>query len=220
MRMSPSGAAGISLQDLSRLGVPPERLLGEDQLAVHRDLEHAARRRDQPDVGVGEGLLQLSRQTGGSGLVVSDDAVLDDHAHRRRPSRYGAGPPRIVVRPRSDAKGDAAGCDGAPCQSRLGDRIYLIHANLPTPRQGLGPGASAPGRPRPLGGLCPSRACAPSSAAVPGRARRGRRLPVVRQRHRPGRRRPAGWAGSGVWLPLNFSVEVEGGFASPKTKAG
>ena len=24
----------------------------------------------------------------------------------------------------------------------------------------------------------------------------------------------------GVWLPLNFSVEVEGGFASPKTKAG
>src|SRR5882724_12817055 len=24
----------------------------------------------------------------------------------------------------------------------------------------------------------------------------------------------------GVWLPLNFSVEVEGGIASPKTKAG
>jgi hypothetical protein len=28
-------------------------------------------------------LLQLSRQTGGSGLVVSDDAVLDPNAHGR-----------------------------------------------------------------------------------------------------------------------------------------
>jgi hypothetical protein len=28
-------------------------------------------------------LLQLSRQTGGSGLVVSDDAVFDPNAHGR-----------------------------------------------------------------------------------------------------------------------------------------
>jgi hypothetical protein len=71
------------LQDLRRLRVPAERLLGKDQVAVHCDLEDAAGGRDQPDLGVGYVLLQLSRQTGGSRLVVSDDAVLDDHAHVR-----------------------------------------------------------------------------------------------------------------------------------------
>jgi hypothetical protein len=61
--------------------MPAEGLLGEHQLAVHGDLEDAAGRRDQPDFGVGYLLFQLSRQTGGSRLVVSDDAVFDDDAH-------------------------------------------------------------------------------------------------------------------------------------------
>jgi hypothetical protein len=61
--------------------MPPERPLGEDQHVVHRHLEHSTRRRDQLDVGIGIRLLQLSRQTGGSGLVVSDDAELDTHMH-------------------------------------------------------------------------------------------------------------------------------------------
>jgi hypothetical protein len=69
------------LQNLRRLRVPAEGLLGEDQVAVHGDLEDAAGGRDQPDLGVGNVLFQLSRQTGGSRLIVSDDAVLDDHAH-------------------------------------------------------------------------------------------------------------------------------------------
>jgi hypothetical protein len=76
-----SARARDQFQNLRRLRVPAEGLLGEHQLAVHGDLEDAAGGRDQPDLGVGYVLFQLSRQTGGSRLVVSDDAVLDDHAH-------------------------------------------------------------------------------------------------------------------------------------------
>ncbi len=57
------------------------RLLGEQESPVDRHIEHAARGFHKADVGVGKGLLQLSRQTGGSGLVVSDDAVLDRDLH-------------------------------------------------------------------------------------------------------------------------------------------
>lgn len=64
--------------------MPPERPLGEDQRVVHRHFEDSTGRRDQLDVGVGIRLLQLSRQTGGSGLVVSDDAELDTHMHDDR----------------------------------------------------------------------------------------------------------------------------------------
>jgi hypothetical protein len=71
------------LQNLGRLRVPAEGLLGKDQVPVHGDLEDAAGGRDQPDLGVGYVLFQLSRQTGGSRLIVSNDAVLDDHAHVR-----------------------------------------------------------------------------------------------------------------------------------------
>jgi hypothetical protein len=69
------------LQNLRRLRVPAERLLGKDQVPVHGDLEDAPGGRDQPDLGVGDVLFQLSRQTGGSRLIVSDDAVLDDDPH-------------------------------------------------------------------------------------------------------------------------------------------
>jgi hypothetical protein len=67
--------------DLPWLGMPPERPLGKDEIAVHGHLEHPAGRGDETDLRVGPFLLQLSRQTGGSGLIVSDDAELDDHAH-------------------------------------------------------------------------------------------------------------------------------------------
>ena len=96
--------------------VPPAGLLGEDQLAVDLDLEHAAGRGDQPDLGVGEGLLQLGRQTGGPGLVVSDDAVLDRH---RMAALRGGLPPRIVAAPGGRCQEAGGRCDGAPCQSRL-----------------------------------------------------------------------------------------------------
>jgi hypothetical protein len=68
--------------DLARVGVAPERGLGEDQLAIDGDLEASLARRDQldrlddgrPSVG------QLSRQTDGSFVVASGDAVLDADA--------------------------------------------------------------------------------------------------------------------------------------------
>src|SRR3990172_274365 len=81
MAMRMSARPPDQLHDLPRLRVAPQGLLGEHQVAVHGHLEDPARRRNQPDVGVGHFALQLSRQTGGSGLVVSDDAVLDDHPH-------------------------------------------------------------------------------------------------------------------------------------------
>jgi hypothetical protein len=76
-----SARALEQLEDLPGLGMAPERLLGEEQIPVHCDLEHPARGGDEPDLGVRERLLQLSRQTGGSRLVVSDDAKLDRNAH-------------------------------------------------------------------------------------------------------------------------------------------
>ena len=88
---------------LTRLGVPPRGLFGEDHLAVHRHVEHSARRRDQPDVGIRERLLQLGRQTGGPRLVVSDDAVGDGGDHAAFLPVVGSA--RIVVRPGRDAKG-------------------------------------------------------------------------------------------------------------------
>lgn len=58
-------------------------LLREDRLSIHRDFEHATGGGGQLDLDSGEVLLQLSRQTGGSWLVVSDDAEFDPNAHGR-----------------------------------------------------------------------------------------------------------------------------------------
>ena len=74
-----------------------------------------------------EGLLQLSRQPGGPGLVVSTDAILDRHPHRALSAR---GPPRIVAVPEGDAKG-IRGVVTPLLVSFPPRRIYLTHANLP-----------------------------------------------------------------------------------------
>jgi hypothetical protein len=68
--------------DFSGLGMPAERLLGEDEPAVHRHLEDPAGRLHEVHLGGGESLRQLSRQTGGSGPIVSDDAEFDRDLHR------------------------------------------------------------------------------------------------------------------------------------------
>ena len=78
------------LEHFPRRRVAPQRPLGEDQRVIHRNLEDSAGGRDQLDVGIGIRLLQLSRQTGGSGLVVSDDAELDTHMHADRLSARGS----------------------------------------------------------------------------------------------------------------------------------
>jgi hypothetical protein len=69
------------LHDFAGLGVASHRFLGEHTTPVDLDLEHAARRLDQFYVGVGVGLANLGRQTGSPGLIVSNDAEFDRHAH-------------------------------------------------------------------------------------------------------------------------------------------
>jgi hypothetical protein len=87
MRMGESGflrsLLGADQADhFARHRVAARRLLREDRLAVECDLEHSSRRPDHLDLDAGELLLQLSRQTGGSWLVVSDHAELDADLHR------------------------------------------------------------------------------------------------------------------------------------------
>jgi len=67
--------------------VATEGFLGEDPATVDLDLKHAARRLDQLHVGVGVALADFGRQTGGAGLVVSDDAVFDRDTHAVKDSR-------------------------------------------------------------------------------------------------------------------------------------
>jgi hypothetical protein len=63
--------------------VPAGGLLGVDQVAVDDDLENAAARRDQGQIGYGvlELFQDLGRQTDGSVEVASDRAVLDRDLH-------------------------------------------------------------------------------------------------------------------------------------------
>ena len=75
------GRALHQTEHLAGLGVPPDRLLGEDPAPIHFDFEHAPGRLDQLHVGVRVDLPDFRRQTGGPRLVVSDDAVFDGHAH-------------------------------------------------------------------------------------------------------------------------------------------
>ena len=78
---SPGGDCAL---DLARSGKAPELLLGEDELAVQLDVEDAAAALDQRGAGP-ELLLQLVRQTGGAGQIVSSHAILDGDVfgHRR-----------------------------------------------------------------------------------------------------------------------------------------
>jgi hypothetical protein len=70
-----------SLHHFARRGVTARCLLGEDQLAINHDFEQAAGGLHQTHLDLGERLLQFSRQTGSSGLVISNNAVLDGHMH-------------------------------------------------------------------------------------------------------------------------------------------
>ena len=69
---------GLGGEDLAVLGKAVQRLLGEDQVPVQRDLEDAPARGDELTVG-SELPLDGVRQTGGARLVVSNDAVFDLH---------------------------------------------------------------------------------------------------------------------------------------------
>jgi hypothetical protein len=54
----------------------------KDRNAIAKNLESSAAGRNHLDPGIRKALLQLSRQTGGSGLIVSKRAVLDRDFHR------------------------------------------------------------------------------------------------------------------------------------------
>jgi hypothetical protein len=59
----------------------PERALREHEHAVPGDFEHAATPLHQLDGSVWKCISNLGRQTGGPGLVVSNDAVADRDVH-------------------------------------------------------------------------------------------------------------------------------------------
>jgi hypothetical protein len=63
--------------------VSPRALLGKDEDSVRGHVEHAARRVDELDIGVGKLVPDLRCQTGSAGLVVSNDAILNRNAHGR-----------------------------------------------------------------------------------------------------------------------------------------
>ena len=67
--------------DLSRFRMPAKFELRENEIPIDGHLEGARRRFDQTHVGTGVVIAKLSRQTGGSRFVVSDDAVLDGDNH-------------------------------------------------------------------------------------------------------------------------------------------
>jgi hypothetical protein len=84
--MDPSGLPGApcfayQLNDLALGGVAAEGLLGEQFPAVQGHLEDATRTWLEGDESTRQRLLDLSRQTGGSEFIVSDDAVFDRYMH-------------------------------------------------------------------------------------------------------------------------------------------
>jgi hypothetical protein len=88
--------------------VPSGGLLGEYDGTVDRHLEETARGLEQSNFSIRIRLLELSRQTGGSGLVVSDNTVLDHDTHKATRLRVRSTTARIVVAMRRDAKGIAS----------------------------------------------------------------------------------------------------------------
>jgi len=61
--------------------VPAEFGLLEHGVSISDDLESSPSRGNHPQLRVRKALTNLSRQTGGSGLVVSNDAIFDADLH-------------------------------------------------------------------------------------------------------------------------------------------
>jgi len=85
--------------------VPAQGLLGEDEDSIHHNFESPAGRFDEPRVRLRKCLLELGRQTGGPGLIVSDDAVFNRDEHRAAFLQVRESGTRIVARSLSPAKG-------------------------------------------------------------------------------------------------------------------
>ena len=77
-------SAGFGVEkfsDFARFDVPAELRFLEYRFTVAEDFEPPAARRNQINFYAGIVVPELSRQTGGSGLVVSKSAVLDADLH-------------------------------------------------------------------------------------------------------------------------------------------
>ena len=61
--------------------MPARGALREHQFPIDHDVEDASGTGNQLGLDAGKGGLQFSHQTGGSGFVVSNDAVVDRGAH-------------------------------------------------------------------------------------------------------------------------------------------
>ena len=84
--------------------MPAQGLLREDELSIHHNFETSTGRFDEPYFRLRKCLLELGRQTGGPGLVVSDDAEFDRDEHHATFLGTTRGV-RIVARSLNPAKG-------------------------------------------------------------------------------------------------------------------
>ena len=75
--LSPSQVLLDQARDFSGPGMPAEPGFLEERHTIAGDFESASPRRGKGDFGVWVFVLELSRQTGSSGLVVSNGAVFD-----------------------------------------------------------------------------------------------------------------------------------------------
>ncbi len=69
---------------LARVGETPDPVLGEHELAIDSDVEDSVGTLDEHGLGA-ESFLEVGRQTGGPGFVVSSSAVSDSDVHDARP---------------------------------------------------------------------------------------------------------------------------------------
>lgn len=70
------------VENFPRLRMAPQFGLFENWGPVNNDLESALAGRDHRDFDAGVRLTKRGRQTGGPGLVVSNDAIFDRNRHR------------------------------------------------------------------------------------------------------------------------------------------
>jgi hypothetical protein len=90
-RFTDLAGSGFLLEDafdLARVRETTCLLLGEEQLVVDSDLEDSSGALDELRLDP-ELLLDLLRQTGGAGVVVSDAAVLDNDRGSHKPPPFG-----------------------------------------------------------------------------------------------------------------------------------
>ena len=124
--------------DLAGLSVTADLRFLEDRVAVSKHLEPAPARWDQLHARVRKSLLDLGRQPGGPGLVVSERAVFDRDVHgvtRAEGARQRAGARRsFKVRARLDAGPLILVSHGIATPAMLASRLRTVSCLATTVR--------------------------------------------------------------------------------------